>query len=85
VAVTTADDVEAGRLYLTVTGTSAESGDDGQAGRSNRVGGLITQWRPMTLEAAAGKNVFSHVGKSYSSVAHQIARELVANTLRSRK
>jgi S-adenosylmethionine synthetase len=66
VAVNTADDVEAGRLYLTVTGTSAESGDDGQAGRGNRLGGLITPCRPMTLEAAAGKNVVSHVGKSYS-------------------
>jgi S-adenosylmethionine synthetase len=78
VAVNAADDVDAGRLYLTVTGTSAESGDDGQTGRGNRVGGLITPGRPMTLEAAAGKNVVSHVGKSYSIVAHQIARELVA-------
>ena len=78
VAVNTADDVEAGRVYLTVTGTSAEAGDDGQAGRGNRVGGLITPCRPMTLEAAAGKNVVSHVGKSYSIVAHQIAWELVA-------
>jgi S-adenosylmethionine synthetase len=78
VAVNTADDLEAGRLYLTVTGTSAESGDDGQTGRGNRVGGLITPCRPMTLEAAAGKNVVSHVGKSYSIVAHQIARALIA-------
>jgi S-adenosylmethionine synthetase len=78
VAVNTADDIEAGRMYLTVTGTSAESGDDGQTGRGNRVGGLITPGRSMTLEAAAGKNVVSHVGKSYSIVAHQIARELVA-------
>jgi S-adenosylmethionine synthetase len=78
VVVNTADDIEAGRVYLTVTGTSAEAGDDGQAGRGNRVGGLITPCRPMTLEAAAGKNVVSHVGKSYSIVAHQIARELVA-------
>jgi S-adenosylmethionine synthetase len=77
VAVNTADDIEAGRVYLTVTGTSAEAGDDGQTGRGNRVGGLITPWRPMTLEAAAGKNVVSHVGKSYSIVAHQIAGELV--------
>lgn len=77
VAVNTADDVEAGRMYLTVTGTSAEAGDDGQTGRGNRVGGLITPCRPMTLEAAAGKNVVSHVGKSYNIVAHQIARELV--------
>jgi S-adenosylmethionine synthetase len=79
VAVNTADDVASGRMYLTVTGTSAEAGDDGQTGRGNRVGGLITPYRPMTLEAAAGKNVVSHVGKSYSIVAHQIARELVTN------
>jgi S-adenosylmethionine synthetase len=78
VAVNTADDVAAGRVYLTVTGTSGEAGDDGQTGRGNRVGGLITPCRPMTLEAAAGKNVVSHVGKSYSIVAHQIAGELVA-------
>jgi S-adenosylmethionine synthetase len=78
VAVNTADDVEAGRVYLTVTGTSAEAGDDGQTGRGNRVGGLITPCRPMTLEAAAGKNVVSHVGKSYSIVAHHMAIELVA-------
>ena len=78
VAVNTADDVDAGRVYLTVTGTSAEAGDDGQTGRGNRVGGLITPSRPMTLEAAAGKNVVSHVGKSYSIVAHRIANELVA-------
>jgi S-adenosylmethionine synthetase len=79
VAVNTADDIDAGRLYLTVTGTSAEAGDDGQVGRGNRVGGLITPCRPMTLEAAAGKNVASHVGKSYSIVAHRIAHALVAN------
>jgi S-adenosylmethionine synthetase len=77
VAVNAADDIEAGRLYLTVTGTSAEAGDDGQTGRGNRVGGLITPFRPMTLEAAAGKNVVSHVGKSYSVVAHHIASALV--------
>lgn len=77
VSVNAADDVAGGRLYLTVTGTSAEAGDDGEAGRGNRVGGLITPCRPMTLEAAAGKNAAMHVGKSYSVVAHQIARTLV--------
>jgi S-adenosylmethionine synthetase len=77
VSVNTADDPAAGRLYLTVTGTSAEAGDDGEAGRGNRVGGLITPCRPMTLEAAAGKNAAMHVGKSYSIVAHRIARALL--------
>jgi S-adenosylmethionine synthetase len=78
VAVNAADDLESGRVYLTVTGTSAEAGDDGQTGRGNRVGGLITPYRAMTLEAAAGKNVRSHVGKSYNIVAHQIAADVVA-------
>jgi S-adenosylmethionine synthetase len=78
VTVNTADDPGAERVYLTVTGTSAEAGDDGQTGRGNRVGGLITPYRPMTLEAAAGKNVVSHVGKSYSIVAHQMANQIVA-------
>jgi S-adenosylmethionine synthetase len=77
VAVNTADDPERERLYLTVTGTSAEAGDDGEAGRGNRIGGLITPGRPMTLEAAAGKNVAMHVGKTYGIVAHQIAQALI--------
>lgn len=77
ISVNAADDPPTGRLYLTVTGTSAEAGDDGEAGRGNRVGGLITPCRPMTIEAAAGKNAAMHVGKSYSIVAHRIARELL--------
>jgi S-adenosylmethionine synthetase len=72
VAVNTADDPEKGLFYLTVTGTSAEHGDDGQVGRGNRANGLITPYRPMTLEAAAGKNPVSHVGKTYNVAAREI-------------
>lgn len=43
VTVNAADDLKAGGVYLTVIGTSAESGDDGQVGRGNRVNGLITR------------------------------------------
>lgn len=64
--------------YLTLTGTSAEAGDDGQVGRGNRFGGLITPYRPMSLEAAAGKNPFAHVGKTYHAVAYDIAQRLAA-------
>ena len=64
-------------LYLTATGTSAEQGDDGQVGRGNRVNGLITPYRPMTLEAAAGKNPISHVGKTYNIAARQICDKIV--------
>lgn len=60
-------------MYLTVLGTSAESADGGEVGRGNRVSGLISLCRPMTMEAAAGKNPVSHVGKVYNLLAHQIA------------
>jgi S-adenosylmethionine synthetase len=78
VHVNAADDVESGRVYLTVTGTSAEAGDDGQAGRGNRVNGLIAPGRPMTMESVAGKNPVSHVGKLYNLAASLAAERLVA-------
>lgn len=67
-------------VYLTVTGLSAEMGDDGQVGRGNRVNGIITPCRTMTLEAAAGKNPTRHVGKIYSVIANIIASEIVKKT-----
>ncbi len=77
VTVNAADNVDTGSLFMTVTGTSAESGDDGEVGRGNRVNGLITPYRPMNMEAAAGKNPVTHVGKLYNIVAQQIASSLV--------
>jgi S-adenosylmethionine synthetase len=59
--------------YLTLSGTSAEASDDGQVGRGNRLSGLITPMRPMTLEAFAGKNARTHVGKLYSLCAMRAA------------
>jgi S-adenosylmethionine synthetase len=78
VEVNSADGDGADSVYLTVTGLSAEAGDDGQVGRGNRVNGLITPYRPMSLEAAAGKNPVTHVGKLYNVLANRIARALVA-------
>ena len=75
--VNTADEPAAGSVYLTVTGTSAEGGDDGQAGRGNRVNGLVTPYRPMSLEAAAGKNPLSHPGRLYQIAARRIAAAVV--------
>lgn len=67
-------------VYLTITGTSAEAGDDGQVGRGNRFGGLITPYRPMSLEAAAGKNPAAHVGKTYHAIGYDITQSLIENT-----
>ncbi len=66
---------EAG-MYLTVLGTSAEGGDCGQVGRGNKVNGVIALNRPMSTEAAAGKNPVSHVGKIYNLLTHRIADQL---------
>lgn len=77
VSINAADDPARENLYLTVTGISAEAGDDGQAGRGNRLNGLITPYRPMTMESVAGKNPVTHVGKLYNVLADAIAADLV--------
>jgi len=77
VVVNAGDDEAQGSFYLTVTGTSAEAGDDGQAGRGNRVNGLITPFRPMSIESVAGKNPVTHVGKLYNITAGLIAQAIV--------
>ncbi len=76
VHINTADMIDKGVVYLTVTGTSAEHGDDGATGRGNRANGLITPMRPMSLEATAGKNPVNHVGKIYNVVASLIAKKV---------
>jgi S-adenosylmethionine synthetase len=77
VAVNTADDIESDKVYLTLTGTSAEMGDDGAVGRGNRVNGVIAPFRSTSLEAACGKNPISHVGKVYNVLALTAAQEIV--------
>jgi S-adenosylmethionine synthetase len=76
VFVNTADLPDKGSVYLTVTGTSAEHGDDGATGRGNRANGLIPPMRPISLEATAGKNPVNHVGKIYNVVARRIAERV---------
>ncbi len=76
VNINVADKPEHGIFYLTVTGTSAEHGDDGATGRGNRANGLITPMRPMSMEATAGKNPVSHVGKIYNVIANRIAEKV---------
>ncbi|MFC6872165.1 methionine adenosyltransferase [Halobellus marinus] len=78
VDVNTADDYDEGSIYLTVTGTSAEMGDDGSVGRGNRANGLITPNRPMSMEATSGKNPVNHIGKIYNLLSTDIAEAVVA-------
>ncbi len=78
VDINTLDDKSRGEegMYLTVLGTSAEGADCGQVGRGNKVNGVIALNRPMSTEAAAGKNPISHVGKIYSFLTHRIAEDI---------
>ncbi len=79
VFVNTGDDEKSGSVYLTVTGTSAEMGDDGSVGRGNRCNGLITPNRPMSMEATSGKNPINHVGKLYNLLSNQMANDIATN------
>lgn len=78
--INTADLPEQNAYYLTVTGLSMENGDDGSVGRGNRVNGLITPYRPMSMEAAAGKNPVTHVGKLYNLLSMKISEDIIKET-----
>jgi S-adenosylmethionine synthetase len=70
------DMIDSDEVYLTLTGSSIESGDEGVVGRGNRANGLITPLRPMNLEGVSGKNPVYHVGKVYNIAARRIAAAL---------
>ena len=72
-----ADNPKHGEFYLTVTGTSAEQGDDGNTGRGNRVNGLISPMRQYSMEATAGKNPVNHTGKILNALSVLTARDIV--------
>ncbi|WP_327074484.1 methionine adenosyltransferase [Kitasatospora purpeofusca] len=71
--VNTRDDEDRPELYLTYTGSSIETGDEGLVGRGNRYGGLIAANRPYTMEGISGKNPVYHTGKVYCVGADLIA------------
>lgn len=77
VFINTGDNLKTSCVFLTVTGTSAEMGDDGSVGRGNRCNGLITPNRPMSMEATSGKNPINHIGKIYNLLSTQMARDIV--------
>jgi S-adenosylmethionine synthetase len=76
VKINPADDYEKGVFYLTVTGTSAEAGDDGNTGRGNRLNGLITPMRQCSMEASSGKNPVNHTGKLFNILAQRTADKI---------
>ncbi|MBE6525751.1 MAG: methionine adenosyltransferase [Candidatus Methanomethylophilaceae archaeon] len=76
--INTGDNYDNDVYYLTVTGLSQEMGDDGSVGRGNRCNGLITPYRPMSMEATSGKNPITHIGKLYNVMSKLIADDIAA-------
>jgi len=72
--INTRDEYDTEELYLTATGSSIESGDEGLVGRGNRVNQIISINHPMSMEGASGKNPVYHIGKLYYIAAHKISR-----------
>jgi len=72
----TRDNYELAELYLTATGSSIESGDEGLAGRGNRINKLISPTRPMSMEGSCGKNPIYHIGKLYYVAAFDLAKKI---------
>jgi S-adenosylmethionine synthetase len=75
-SINTRDNHSLRELYLTATGSSIESGDEGLAGRGNRINGLISPMRPMSMEGSFGKNPVNHIGKVYYIAAFDIADKI---------
>ena len=77
ITVNSGDSREHGSVYLTKSGLSMEAGDDGSVGRGNRMNGIITPFRYMSMEAPAGKNPVNHTGKIYNVIAKEVAADVV--------
>lgn len=70
------DDPSQELIYLRYTGSCIESGDEGQVGRGNRMGGIISSRRPFSMEGLSGKNPAYHAGKIYTAAAWDIAQKI---------
>ncbi len=74
--INTRDNFETNELYLTAIGSSIESGDEGLVGRGNRINGVISPMRLMSMEGACGKNPVYHIGKIYYVAANEISQKI---------
>jgi S-adenosylmethionine synthetase len=75
-SINTRDNYKTCELYLTATGSSIESGDEGLVGRGNRINGYISINKPMSMEGACGKNPVYHIGKLYYVAAIEISKKI---------
>lgn len=76
VYLNTRDNYEKNDLYMTLTGSAIESGDEGIVGRGNRSRGVIPFSRNFSMEAACGKNPVYHTGKLFTAIGDIISKKI---------
>lgn len=76
VYLNTRDNYENNDLYMTLTGSAVESGDEGAVGRGNRSRGVIPFSRNFSMEAACGKNPVYHTGKLFTAIGDIISQKI---------
>ena len=62
------------RLYMVTGGSCTDFGEEGAVGRGNKTHGIISSFRPNTMEAPHGKNPTYFVGKLLGYQADLIAK-----------
>jgi len=67
------------RPYLVTGGSCTDFGEEGAVGRGNKTHGIISSFRPNTMEAPHGKNPTYFVGKLLGYQADLIARRVYEN------
>ncbi|MGU3438769.1 methionine adenosyltransferase [Bacillus cereus] len=64
------------RPYLVTAGSCTDFGEEGAVGRGNKTHGIISSFRPNTMEAPHGKNSTYFVGKVLGYQADVIAKQI---------
>lgn len=64
------------RVYMLAIGSCIEAGEEGVVGRGNQTNGLISTFRPHSMEAAFGKNPVYHSGKVYGFMTRELAKSI---------
>ncbi len=68
------------RPYLVTAGSCTDFGEEGAVGRGNKTHGIISSFRPNTMEAPHGKNPTYFVGKILGYQADIISRNIFVQT-----
>lgn len=76
--VTKVNPIPGGRhgVYLSAVGSCIDCGEEGVVGRGNTNQGVISVFRPHTMEAPAGKNPVYHTGRVIGVLVSRLARSV---------